>query len=47
LELGVALLRCPPYYAPAGNRIVIAGCRPTQEFVIERSSCAYRFSNSY
>jgi len=36
----------PPGYAPGGNRILIAGYRPEQEFVIERSSCANRFGNS-
>jgi len=36
----------PPGYAPGGNRILIAGYRPAQEFVIERSSCAHRFGNS-
>jgi len=36
LELG----NCPvssTAYAPGGNRILIAGYRPAQEFVIERS----------
>jgi len=47
LELGVALPRCPPAgYAPGGNRILIAGYRPAQEFEIERRSCAHRFGNS-
>jgi len=36
----------PPGYAPCGNSILIAGYRPAQEFVIERSSCAHRFGNS-
>jgi len=36
----------PPGCAPGGNRIVIAGYRPAQEFVIERSSCAQRCGNS-
>jgi len=48
LKLGMALPRCPPPrgYAPGGNRILIAGYRPVQEFMIERSSCAHRFWNS-
>ena len=40
---------CPvalPGYAPCGNRILTAGYRPAQEFVIEQSSCAYQFGNS-
>jgi len=36
----------PPGYELGGNRILIAGYRPAQEFVIERSSCAHRFGNS-
>jgi len=36
----------PHSYVPGGNRIVIAGYRPAQEFLIERSSCAHRFGNS-
>jgi len=41
---GIATL--PPPYAPCGKRILIAGYRPAQEFVIERSSWAHRFGNS-
>jgi len=38
LESGVALPRCPPWLcAYCDNRILIAGYRPAQEFVIERS----------
>jgi len=47
--LDYAYGHCPvalPGYAPCGNRILIAGYRPAQEFVIERSSCAHRFGNS-
>jgi len=29
-----------------GNRILIAGYRPAQVFVIERSLCTHRFGNS-
>jgi len=36
----------PPSYAPGGNHVLIAGCRPAQEFVIERSLCTHRFGNS-
>jgi len=36
----------PHSYAPGGNRILIAGYRPAQKFVIQRSSCAHRFGNS-
>jgi len=39
---------CPvtsPGYTPGTNRILNAGCRPAQEFVIEQSSCAHRFGN--
>ena len=36
----------PHSYAPDGNRIMIAGYRPAQEFLIERSSCAHRFGDS-
>jgi len=36
----------PTGYAPGGNRILIAGYRPVQEFVIERSSCAHWFGKS-
>jgi len=47
LELGVALPRCPlSGYTPDGNRILIVGYKPAQEFLIERSSCAHRFGNS-
>jgi len=46
LELGAAFSRFPPGYPPGGNRILIAVCRPAQEFVIEQSSCAHRFGNS-
>jgi len=42
---GIAPLH-PPGYAPGCNRILIAGCRPAQEFVTERSPCAHRFGNS-
>jgi len=35
-----------PGYAPDGNRILIAGYRLAQAFVIERSLCAHRFWNS-
>jgi len=31
----------PPGYAPGGNRILIAGYRPEQEFVIKQSLCAH------
>jgi len=41
LGLGVALPCCPHSYAPGGNRILIAGYTPVQEFLIERSSCAH------
>jgi len=37
LELGLALPVALPGYAPGGNRILIEGCRPAQEFVIERT----------
>jgi len=40
---------CPvalPGYVRCGNRILIAGYRPVQEFVIVRSSCAHQFGNS-
>jgi len=44
---GMALPRCcPPGYALGGNLILIAACRPAQEFVIEGSSYAHRFGNS-
>jgi len=46
LELGVALPRCPHSCAPSGNHILIAGYKPAQEFLTERSSCAHRFGNS-
>ena len=36
----------PPGYAPGGNRILIAGYRPMQAFVIERSLSEHRFGNS-
>jgi len=36
----------PTGYTPGGNRILIAGYRPAQEFMIERSSCAHRLGNS-
>ena len=40
---GIAPLPHPPTgYAPGGNRILIAGYRPVQEFVTERSSCAHQ-----
>jgi len=42
LELGD--VACPGY-ASAGNRILITGYRPAQEFVIERILCAHRFGN--
>jgi len=45
-ELGGHCPRCPPGYAPGGNRILIAGYRPAQAFVIERRLCAHRFSKS-
>jgi len=32
-----------PGYAPGGNRILTAGYRPAQAFVIERSLCAHGF----
>ena len=32
--------------APGDNRILIAGYRPAQEFVIERRLCAHQFGNS-
>jgi len=35
-----------PGYAPGGNRILIAGYRPAQEFVIERSLYPRRFGNA-
>jgi len=38
--------RCPPGYAPGGNRILIADYRPAQAFVIEWSLSAHRFGNS-
>jgi len=31
---------------PGDNRILIAGYRPVQEFMIEPSLCAHQFSNS-
>jgi len=46
LELGVAFPVALPGYAPCGNRILIAGYRSAQEFVMERGSCAHRFGNS-
>jgi len=46
LELGGHCPRFPPGYVPGGNRILIAGGRPVQEFVIERSLCAHQFGNS-
>jgi len=46
LELGGHSPRCPPGYAPGGNSILIARYRPAQAFVIERSLCAHRLSNS-
>jgi len=36
----------PSGYAPGGNRTLIAGCRPAQAFVIERSLCAHLFGNT-
>jgi len=36
----------PLDYAPGGNHILIAGYRPAQAFVTERSLCAHRFGNS-
>ena len=42
LELGGHCPRRPPGYVPGGNRILTAGYRPAQAFVIERSLCAYR-----
>jgi len=36
----------PPGYASGGNRILIAGFRPAQAFVIEQSLYAHRFGNS-
>jgi len=47
LELGLALPRCPlaTRLVATDNRILIAGYRPAQKFVIERSSCAHRFGN--
>jgi len=38
----VVLLR----YVLGDNCILIAGCRPAQAFVTERSLCAHRFGNS-
>jgi len=46
LKLGGHCPRNPPGSAPGDNRILIAGCRPVQEFVIERRLCAHRFGNS-
>jgi len=37
----------PLGYVPGGNRILIAGYRPAQKFVIERTSCAHWFGNSH
>jgi len=42
----MALPRCPHSYVPGGNRILIAGYRTAQEFLIERRSCAHWFGNS-
>ena len=46
LELGWLCPVALPGYAPCGNRFLIAGYIPAQEFVIERSSCAHRIDNS-
>jgi len=46
LELGWHCSVVHPGYAPGGNRILIAGYRPAQEFLIERCSCAHWFGNS-
>jgi len=45
--IGGGIAQLPTYdHAPVRNRILIAGCRPAQKFVSEKSSCAHRFGNS-
>jgi len=46
LELRSIVPVVPPGYAPGDNSILIAGYRPAQEFVTERSLCAHRLGNS-
>jgi len=46
LELGAMLPPLPPGYTPGDNCVLIAGYRPVQESVIDRSLCARRFGYS-
>jgi len=45
LGLGGYRPHFPVGYAPGGNRVLIAGYSPAQEFVIERSLSTHRFGN--
>jgi len=40
-KIGSGVAPLPPGYTPGGNRILIAGYKPAQEIVNERSLCAH------